>query len=266
MPDEIIQFDSQSSVVFEVDEESRTIRGLVLPYNVVGDNGSGKYTFSRGTVQIPGDVSRVKLLVSHDFSKAVGHATSLDDTDAGIVGTFKVARGADGDHALSMAQDKVWDGLSAGIGRKSKFKAQRDGVLAAITADLAETSLTPLPAFDDARVTSVAASAVPNKENSMNENETVEVETHEAVSLSASDISKAVTDGMAEALKTFADTPIPVAAGRPVGFQINEAAPVPLRRRARCARLLGGPHRRARARLRQLRRPRGVRARPALHG
>ena len=212
------------ATVFEVSEESRTIKGLVLPYDQVGDNGSGKYTFSKGSIVLGGDASRVKLLISHDFSQAVGYATALEDTDAGIIGTFKVARGAEGDRALSMASDRVWDGLSAGIGRKAKFKTGAGGVLHAITADIAETSLTPLPAFDTARVTSVAASAVPNEENSMEtENETAEVEEQTApVTLSATDITQAVTDGMTAALTTFADTPARPVAGRPIGLSVNE--------------------------------------------
>ncbi len=226
MPENLIRFDTDASMVFEVSEESRTIKGLVVPYGVVGDNGRGKYTFARGTVTTPADPSRVKLLVGHDFTQAVGHGVAFEDDPRGLVGTFKVARGTDGDHALAMAQDKVWDGLSAGIGRKAKFES-KSGVLAAITADIAEVSLTPLPAFDDARVTSVAASAVPEKESSKMEDETgtVEVTEDAPVALSAADITQAVTDGLTAAMQAVADTPRPVAAGRPVGLQVTEPAP-----------------------------------------
>lgn len=224
MSEDVIKLETVRGVSFEVNAETRTIKGLVLPYGDIGVNGEGKYTFSKGTVQLPTDLTRVKLLISHDFGQAVGYATELEDTDAGIVGSFKVARGASGDLALSMAEDRVWDGLSAGIGRKAKFRAGRDGVLAALSADIAEVSLTPLPAFDNARVTSVAASAAHNpKEVAVgDEQKTVEVET--PVSLSAADITKAVQDGMTSALTTFADTKIPVQAGRPVGpIFVNEA-------------------------------------------
>ena len=89
-------------------------------------------------------------------------------------------------------------------------------------------SLTPLPSVERAAIRSVAASAAPiTKEKQMEDTETTEVETAEVVSLSAADITKAVSDGMAEAMKQFADTPRPVAAGRLVGLQVNE--PVPYR-------------------------------------
>ena len=85
--------------VFEVNAESRIIKGLVLPYGVIGDNGEGKYMFAKGSIVLGEDASRVKLLVGHDFRQAIGYATELEDTDAGIIGTFKVARGAAGDTA-----------------------------------------------------------------------------------------------------------------------------------------------------------------------
>jgi HK97 family phage prohead protease len=225
MADDLMRFDTVQSAVFEVNAESRTIKGLVLPYGVVGNNGEGKYTFARGTIVTPTDLSRVKLLISHDFSQAVGYATDLEDTEAGVVGTFKVARGAEGDRALSMAQDKVWDGLSAGIGRKAKFTAGRDGVFSAISADIAEVSLTPLPAFEDARVTSVAASAVPSQKEVAVSDKQEPVEIEAPVSLTAADITKAVQDGMTSAFTNF-DAKIPVQAGLPVGpVFVNEAAP-----------------------------------------
>lgn len=220
MTDELIRFDTAQSTVFEVNEQTRTIKGLVLPYGVIGDNGKGKYTFARGTVTWPADLSRVKLLIGHDFGQAVGHATDLEDTDAGVVGTFKVARGPEGDRALSMAEDKVWDGLSAGIGRAAKFKAGRDGVFAAITADIAETSLTPLPAFDDARVTSVAASAVPTKEEAMPENEPTG---NEPVSFSKADgdALMAQVQTLSEEIASLKDIKIPVGPGAQQ-FQVTE--------------------------------------------
>jgi HK97 family phage prohead protease len=147
---------------FRVDTESRTISGLAVPYGVVGDNGHGRYTFSAGTLSWPRDLSRVKLLIDHNFSRAVGHAAELTDTAVGLLARFKVARGAAGDEALTMAADHVLDGLSVGLGRGGKFRSVKDAtgpLLTAVSAPVIEISLTPLPAFDDARVTAVAASA-----------------------------------------------------------------------------------------------------------
>lgn len=163
-------FETTGSQVFEVNTESRTITGLVVPFDVVGENSNGQFAFTKDAeYSWPADVSRVKLLMQHDFTKAVGHALSLEKTDSGIVGKFKVKRGADGDEALQGAEDKVNDGLSMGLSKRAKF-TPKDGVQYGTTVPISEVSLTPLPAFDDSRVMSVAASAVPTgKEPDMGE-------------------------------------------------------------------------------------------------
>jgi HK97 family phage prohead protease len=155
-----LAFDLPGAGTIEVDRERRIIRGLAVPYGVVGTRPDGKrYRFSRGTLTWS-DVSRVKLWAMHDPNQAVGVAIELEDTDAGLFAGFKVARGAEGDRALTMAEDGVWDGLSIGLGVGASFALDRDGVLVpAGSVPLMEVSLTPAPVFDDARVHSVAASA-----------------------------------------------------------------------------------------------------------
>jgi HK97 family phage prohead protease len=208
-------------VTFEVNEEARTIKGLVLPYGVVGDNGRGKYTFAKGTVSWPADLSRVKLLVNHDFGQAVGHATDLTETDEGVVGTFKVARGADGDKALSMAADKVWDGLSAGISNDAKF-ANKNGVLHSVASPIAETSLTPMPAFTDARVRAVAASAAPSgKEPVMGDENDPKDEAPATFSLSDGQALQASVQALTEELAELKKIKIPVGPGGQQ-FQVQE--------------------------------------------
>ncbi|GAB3663502.1 hypothetical protein GCM10027596_26750 [Nocardioides korecus] len=152
-----VRLDAVGAEVFEVNVEERTIRGLAVPYGKAALSGGMAWQFSKGTLQYA-DVSRVKLWVQHDASRAVGVATKLEDTDAGLVATFKVARGAEGDQALSLAEDGVLDGLSIGLKNGGKFQT-RDGIQHAVEAPLMEISLTPAPAFDDARVHAVAASA-----------------------------------------------------------------------------------------------------------
>ncbi len=142
---------------FAVDVERRTITGLAVPYGKTARFMGRLYQFSAGSIRY-GDPSRVKLLLSHEPDRAVGYAQSLTETDAGLLATFKVARGERGDEALIMADDKVWDGLSAGFAHGAQF-TERDGVLHATHAPLFEISLTPCPAYEDARVHSVAATA-----------------------------------------------------------------------------------------------------------
>lgn len=145
-----------TGTVFAVDHESRVIRGLAVPYGVEGIKAGQRFMFAKGTVKW-GDPKRVKLYIAHDSAQAVGHAFELNDTDAGLEAAFKVARGPEGDRALSMAEDGVWDGLSIGPGEGVRFQL-RDGVYHAVTFPLREISLTPQPVFDSSRLTSVSMS------------------------------------------------------------------------------------------------------------
>jgi phage head maturation protease len=181
-------FETTASTVFEVNRETRTIRGLVVPFGVVGQNGSGKFIFDDATeFSWPADLTRLKLTYpGHDLASPTGYATELSKTPEGIVGAFKIARGPKGDEALSAAEDHTYDGLSMGLAGDAIFE-NRSGVQRGRKAPIQHVALTPAPAFDDARVTSVTASAVPNGKESVvaDENKT-EAPTVDLATLQAS--------------------------------------------------------------------------------
>jgi HK97 family phage prohead protease len=163
----------QSALAFEVDAESRTITGLAVPYGVTAKKNGYTYSFSKGTIQIPADISRVKMLMQHDRSQAVGKAIELTDTDAGLRAKFKIARGPEGDRALTLAEDGVYDGLSVGLGQDAKFD-KRGAVHHLTSSTLEEISLTPSPAFDDARISAVAAESDESEDAEMGDQENTE--------------------------------------------------------------------------------------------
>jgi HK97 family phage prohead protease len=189
-----IRLDAPSAgAAFAVDRERRVIRGLAVPYGIPARSGGKLWQFAKGTLQYA-DPTRVKLWIQHDPNRAVGFAMSLDDREDGLYPEFKVARGAAGDEALSMAEDGVWDGFSIGIAEGGRYQL-KDGVMHAIEAPLMEVSLTPAPSFDDARVHSVAASAAGSQEgNTMPEGTTTEVEAPTAPDFSA--LSTALADSV----------------------------------------------------------------------
>jgi HK97 family phage prohead protease len=152
-----LRLDAPGAQAFTVDVERRTITGLAVPYGVPARSNGQWWQFSQGTLKWA-DPTRVKLWIQHDKNRAVGFATALDDTPEGLRATFKIARGAEGDHALSMAEDGVWDGLSVGLGMGGQF-ARKGDINHAVSAPVMEISLTPAPSFDDARVHQVAAQA-----------------------------------------------------------------------------------------------------------
>lgn len=151
-------FDSPVSAAFEVDTEKRVIRGLALPYNKAAKSRGRMWQFTRSSLRWAEDITRVKLLVGHDFAKAVGVVTELDDREDGLYFAARVASGPEGDHALAMAAEGVWDGVSVGLGEGGRTRLIQ-GINHATEAPLIEISLTPMPSFTDARVQSVAASA-----------------------------------------------------------------------------------------------------------
>jgi HK97 family phage prohead protease len=148
-------------VAFSVDRENRVIEGVAVPYDRVASQGGLRFRFEPGSLQVS-DVPRVKLLRDHDTRQPLGKAMQLRDTESGFLARFKVARGPDGDRALELAEDGVLDGLSVGVDfvpdRDTVADPRNKGALLVRRADLREVSLVAMPAFDDARVTSVAAS------------------------------------------------------------------------------------------------------------
>lgn len=143
---------------FRVDPERRTISGLLMPWNHVGFSRGHGYRFAPGSITWT-DVKRVKLFRDHDYTQAFGVATSLENTADGLVAKFKIARGAEGDRALALAEDGVLDGLSAGVdfSGHDDYVEDSEGVRNVARSILREGSVTALPAFDGARVSSVAA-------------------------------------------------------------------------------------------------------------
>lgn len=159
--DNALTFVSADTAQFKVDEASRTITGLAVPYGPVAASGASKWRFQQGALSWS-DTSRVKLLVDHDYSQAVGKATDLTDTPEGLRATFSVMRGEEGDKVLAKAADGVLDGLSVGVNFSEDGYAadpEDETVNLVSSASLREVSITAMPAFDSARVESVRAMA-----------------------------------------------------------------------------------------------------------
>jgi HK97 family phage prohead protease len=151
------------AAAFRVNEERRTISGLLVPWGKVAKSGFAKWSFSPGSLRWA-DVSRIKLNLSHDHKEAVAYATRLQNTAAGLDGTFKVARGEEGDRALSLAQDRVLDGFSIEVDFEDEDGWHPDPTDESVNlvdrGRLMGVALTGFPAFDDARVAAVAATRV----------------------------------------------------------------------------------------------------------
>lgn len=94
----------------------RKLRGLLLPYDEVSrPSNVGPVYFSRGTVSIPTDPSIVMGNIRHNREDPVAPCTALEDTPAGIVAEFTVAKTAEGDALLAGHVDGKLAKLSAEI-------------------------------------------------------------------------------------------------------------------------------------------------------
>ena len=146
---------------FTVDREKRIIEGIAMPYGKTATKYGMTIRFEKGSLKFA-DLSRVKLLLEHDPHKAIGVAVKITETANGLLTRFKVGRGPEGDKALDSAEDGVLDGLSVGadwdFAADSIPDPRNKGGALIRRADLREVTLTALPAFDDARLTRVAAS------------------------------------------------------------------------------------------------------------
>lgn len=205
----------QDAAAFEVDVEKRTIRGLAVPYGVAARSKGKLYQFSQGVLKYA-DPRRVKLWVQHDKTQAIGVGTKFEDTPQGLMVEFSIARGAEGDRALSLAEDGVLDGLSIGLADVPKFTLKGD-VHHVTDVRLMEVSLTPAPAFDDARVHSVAADATGGNGDAS------EFDFAQFGQDLRVDIRKAFLEGFSDiGPRSGRET---IAAGESSGFEVEEPSP-----------------------------------------
>ena len=150
-----------------VDTEARTITGLAVPYGGVADKYGLKITFEPGSLEYsePARMAHLK-----DHVTPVGFHRSITDSAAGPVVALAVLDGPAGspaklerDQLLYDADHGLYSGLSIGVDYSldpadGDVTIDDDGVVHVQRATWRETSTTYMPAFDDARVTRVAAS------------------------------------------------------------------------------------------------------------
>ncbi len=150
------------------DPSTRTITGLVMPYGVVGMTSAGPTVVDAGALQLPEDLSRIKLTAGH-FGASVGYGIAAEDTAEGLSMSFKVGPGELGDQVLADAdpESPVNDGLSVELDTITWDETTDPTTPHVTAAILRVVAQVPVPAFDDARVSTVAASHHPNGRTTM---------------------------------------------------------------------------------------------------
>lgn len=146
----------------EANVAKRTITGLIAPYDAVGYTSAGEVIFKEGAF---GDIqaSAVKLLSDHEISKPIGKMISAESRADGVYATFKLGSSTRATDSLIEASEGLKNGLSVGA-RITDYETNKQGQMIVTAASLKEVSLVTEPAFAEARVLEVAASATPEEE------------------------------------------------------------------------------------------------------
>lgn len=128
------------------DQESRTLRGVAIPYGVYGNTSAGRVTVDAGAVTIPENLRTVKLFTDHGRAIPTGYTLEATDTADALTMAFQVGRTPDGDRALLEAAEGIRDALSVEL---DNVTIEGGHVVA---ADLVAVAQVPLPAFAGAQL------------------------------------------------------------------------------------------------------------------
>ncbi len=142
--------------ILAADTETRTIKGLVVPFAKVGNTSAGPVRFEFGAF---GDIdpSQIILNSEHDRTRPIGRGVgnSLEVTPAGISMAFKIAPTNAGNDALVEASEGLRPAFS--IEAKVNEYTIEKGVMVVASSVLEAVAHVTNPAFKDATISSVAA-------------------------------------------------------------------------------------------------------------
>jgi len=143
-------------------QPSRTITGLAVPWDVVANlsNDVGPVKFLKGSISVDGPMP--KLLEFHDDTRVIGRVTERLSTDDGLMFVATLSKTRAADDALALLADQSISAVSIGA-VPLKFK-RVNGVMEVSEARMIELSLVSFPAYADAEIQSVYASAEDEEE------------------------------------------------------------------------------------------------------
>jgi HK97 family phage prohead protease len=141
-----------------VDVEERTVLGVVAPYDevsyLVPDPAGERVLRGAFKKSIAQRAQKIPLCRNHDHSAAMGRSRRFEDGPDGLVATFKVNAGAQGDAFLEDLHNGYYQGLSAGFQVLTATRGQ-DGVRQIADAKLVEVSAVAIPAYQGAGILAV---------------------------------------------------------------------------------------------------------------
>jgi len=126
----------------------RTITGLLIPFDEVGNTNIGKFTVTASSeIKLPSDPDIIGINTDHERSAGVGRALAAWYETDGIHATFRIANTPEGDAALADAKNKT--------GKRRALSGEFDAIIKAghaIAGRLWGAALVERGAFPSAQV------------------------------------------------------------------------------------------------------------------
>lgn len=98
----IVQFEGQT---LHASVPDRLVSGMLLPFGVLGNTNLGRFSVDPGTFSYPTDVTVLNANEGHLPHEPRARFESLTETPAGLLASFRVADGAEGDTLLARLAD-----------------------------------------------------------------------------------------------------------------------------------------------------------------
>jgi HK97 family phage major capsid protein len=220
MENNIITFSAQLTA----NVAERTISGKIVPTGTgeIGATSAGRVIFEAGSIQLPEDAKKIKLLNQHNPKDPRGRATYFNEVaNDGIYASFAVSKSEKGTQSLIMAEEGLISGLSVGVEViTSKMKS---GVMHVSAAKLYEVSLVTEPAFKSAQVTDIAAEETSAVEIQPTESETVVENTPETVAAPEVEASAVEAARPTVAVTNVRERVAPITSAQYLGASIKAA-------------------------------------------
>lgn len=133
----------------------RTLRGLLVKWKELSRpsvSGEAPVYFERGDIEIPEDFSVLGVNVGHSQFSPIARFESIEETDEGLVTTYRVAKGQDGDALLSAVASGELNALSAEFPRVTRDPSNPNR---GIHARLSGAAFVPVGAMPSAALFSI---------------------------------------------------------------------------------------------------------------
>lgn len=183
----MIRFSADPSLITadagDANEPAR-IAGIAVPWDTVATVSDGQQVrFSRGAFD-PGQ-KPAKLVENHDLTQLRGVVDTLTDSETGLEFHATLADTRASRDAIALLKAGAYDSVSVGA-HPVKFTTDPSGVMTITEALLVELSLVPVPAYAEAVITQVAATAPdPDEAPNNDEGETEVSDASEAAPIEA---------------------------------------------------------------------------------